>query len=137
MPLDPARIAATRPWFVRSAEDLRAAEHGFFAQPPLLGAIVFHCQPAAEKTIKGFLTWHDVVFRKTHDLGELGVQCTALDGSLESLCRRAEALTVYAWTFRYPGDVEQPSQQEAEEAFDLARQVHDAVLATLPSAVRP
>jgi HEPN domain-containing protein len=67
-----ARVAETRSWFVKAKEDLRAAEHEFTAVPPLLGDIVFHCQQATEKALKGFLTWHDQPFRKTHDLAELG-----------------------------------------------------------------
>jgi HEPN domain-containing protein len=29
---------------------------------------VFHAQRAAEKAMKAFLAWHDVPFRKTHNL---------------------------------------------------------------------
>jgi hypothetical protein len=36
---------------------------------------------------KAFLTFHDVTFRKTHDLNELGGQCAALNPSL-ALCSR-------------------------------------------------
>ena len=45
--------------------------------------------------MKGFLTWHDQPFRKTHDLGEISRQCIAIDGSLEAVLGRAEPLTVY------------------------------------------
>ncbi len=74
MPHDPAHVAEARGWIVRAARDLRAAEHEFQAVPPLLDDIVFHCQQAAEKALKGFLTWHDVPFRKTHSLEEIGEQ---------------------------------------------------------------
>jgi HEPN domain-containing protein len=46
----------------------------------LLGDATFHCQQAVEKTIKAFLTWHDRAFRKTHDLVELGAECSDLTG---------------------------------------------------------
>jgi HEPN domain-containing protein len=68
---DPVRVAEVRTWLLKAAEDLRAAEHGFTASPPLLAPFVFHCQQAAEKVLKGFLVWHDIPFRKTHDLGEI------------------------------------------------------------------
>ena len=74
-PHDPARVAEARAWVVRAARDLRAAEHEFHAVPPLLDDIVFHCQQAAEKALKGFLTWHERPFRRTHSLEELGEQC--------------------------------------------------------------
>ena len=57
MPHDPLLIAETRAWFTRAANDLRAADHEFSAIPPLLEDIVFHYQQAAEKAMKGFLTW--------------------------------------------------------------------------------
>lgn len=80
--------------------------------PRLLDDIVFHAQ-AAEKTLKGFLVWHDRPSRKTHDLVELGHACTELDGALEGLLRRVAPLTEYAWRFRYPGDPEEPAADEA------------------------
>jgi hypothetical protein len=39
---------------------------------------VFHCRQAAEKAMKGFLARHDVPFRKTHDLEEIGEACWQL-----------------------------------------------------------
>ena|SRR2546426_7024242 len=76
---DPGRVAEARAWIVRAARDLRAAEHEFQAVPPLLDDIVFHCQQAAEKALKGFLTWHDRPFRKTHSIEEIGEQSLAVD----------------------------------------------------------
>ncbi len=59
MPLDPERIAEARAWLVKAADDLRAADFERTAEPPLTSDIVFHAQQAAEKTLKGFLAWHD------------------------------------------------------------------------------
>ena len=97
------RLADTAAWLRRATLDLRAAEVDLATTPALLGDAALHCQQAAEKVLKGFLTWHDVPFRRTHDLAEIGRQCSALDISIEPTCRRAERLTAYAWIFRYPG----------------------------------
>ncbi len=137
MPHDPARVAETRGWLARAASDLRAAEHEFHATPPLLDDIVFHCQQAAEKALKGFLTEHDRPFRKTHSLEELGEQCLEVDPTLRVLIDRVVPLTEYAWRFRYPGEPEEPSRQEAEEALAIAREVYAAVIAGLPGEARP
>ena len=107
------------------------------AKPPLLGPAAFHSQQAAEKALKAFLTWHDAPFRRTHDLGELGRQCTGLDDSLEETCRRADELTVYAWIFRYPGDAEGPPAREALEGLELAGEVYEEILTRLPDEARP
>ena len=137
MPHDPARVAETRGWLVRASSDVRAAEHELRATPPLLDDIVFHCQQAAEKSLKGFLTWHDRPFRKTHSIEELGEQCLQVDPTLKVLIDRAVPLTEYAWKFRYPGEPEEPSLQEAEEALATARQVYAAIVARLPVEARP
>ena len=137
MQRDPMLVAETGAWLAKAAEDLRAAEHEFMAVPPLLGDIVFHCQQAAEKAMKGFLTWHSVPFRKTHSLEEIGEQCLGIDTTLRALVDGAVPLTDYAWRFRYPGAPAEPPVDEAQEALALAREVYDAVLGRLPAEVRP
>ena len=121
IPPDPTRLADTRAWLARAHDDLRGAEIDLAALPPLLGDVTFHCQQAVEKTLKGYLTWHDHGFRKTHDLTELGGACVELDPSLEG--RRAATLTEYAWRYRYPGEPNAPEETEARDALALARVV--------------
>lgn len=82
--------------------------------------------------MKGFLAWHDVPFRKTHAPAEIGRQCAGVDRSLESLLMHAAALRQYAWKFRYPGEPEEPSREEAEISIALAREVYDAIVSILP-----
>jgi HEPN domain-containing protein len=129
MPHDPVRVADTQAWLEKATMDLRSADADLGVIPPIVGDALFHCQQAIEKALKALLTWHDEPFRKTHDLGELGSQCVALDASLEALLRRAAPLTEYAWKYRYPGDVDAPVPATAREAVALARQVVEAVAA--------
>ena len=136
MPPDPQRVEETRAWFAKASEDLRAAAFEMTAEPPLLFDVVFHAQQAAEKAMKGFLTWHDVPFRKTHDLAEIGRQVIALDPAFEGLSKRAIDLSVYAWVFRYPGDPDEPTAAEGRDALGLAQDVYEALLRGLPSAAR-
>jgi len=65
------------------------------ASPPLIEDALFHCQQAAEKASKGFLTAHDRIFRKTHDLDALGCLCEAVDPTLTSALGSARDLTVF------------------------------------------
>ena len=134
---DPRKTADVRAWLERASEDLRSAEILLGAESAQPAPAVFHCQQTAEKAYKAFLAWHDVPFRKTHELEELGRACCALDGSLGEIARRAMELTPYAWRFRYPGDATAPSEQETETAFMLAREVYDAILSRLPGVARP
>ena len=61
---------------VQASKDLNAARALVAVEP---SRSVFHSQQGAEKTAKAFLAFHNVVFRKTHDLEELGEQCAALN----------------------------------------------------------
>lgn len=132
-----ARAAEARAWLAKAALDLRAAQFEMQAGEELAADIAFHAQQSAEKALKGFLAWHDKPFRRTHSLVELGGQCSALDTALEGLLRRAATLSEYAWKFRYPGEPDLPSVEEAAQALALAREVFDAVLARLPEAAGP
>ena len=87
--------------------------------------------------LKAFLTWNSSPFRRTHSLEELGEQCLSLDATLQPLIDRAVPLTEYAWKFRYPGELQTPTELEAREALDLAQEVYEAILTRLPIAVRP
>jgi HEPN domain-containing protein len=135
MPHDRALVSETRAWFRRAAEDLRAAEHALRADPPLLEDLLFHCQQAAEKALKGFLAWHSTPFRKTHSLEEIGEACLAIDPSLKSVIDPVVPLTQYAWEFRYPGDPEEPTIEEAHEALALARKAFEALSSRLPREI--
>jgi HEPN domain-containing protein len=134
---DPVLVQDTRAWFRKVAVDLRSAEAALAADPPVLEDLVFHCQQAAEKAMKGFLTWHQRDFGKTHDLRELGRACAQVDEVLGPLMERAMPLTRYAWRFRYPGDPEEPSDEEARQALAVAREATGALLDRLPGDVRP
>jgi HEPN domain-containing protein len=65
------RAHLARGWFARAQRDLASSER-LLLQPAFPAEVVFHCQQAAEKALKGFLVWHNQPFRKTHDLIELG-----------------------------------------------------------------
>lgn len=98
---------------------------------------VFHSQQAAEKAAKGFLAFHDVPFRKTHSLGELGEQCIAIDASLAGIMAESKKLTDYAVVFRYLEAPHEPDQAEAAEALDIARRLYNDVLRLLPADREP
>lgn len=86
--------------------------------------------------MKAFLAWHDIPFRKTHNLDELGQQCVMLDAML-AVADQAAPLTEYAWKFRYPGEADEPNHARAQEALAAARNVYDAILARMPADSRP
>jgi HEPN domain-containing protein len=97
---DPVLVAETRAWLAKAPEDLATSEYELKADPPFTSDISFHAQQAAEKALKGFLTWHGQAFRKTHNLTELGEPSDALDPTLGELLKSGSGLTEYAWKFR-------------------------------------
>ena len=48
---------------------------------------------------------------------------------------RAVPLTEYAWRFRYPGEDDAPTDDEAEDALATARAVLEAITTRLPPDV--
>jgi HEPN domain-containing protein len=104
--------------------------------PPILEDVLFHCQQACEKALKAFLAWHDVPFRKTHSLEEVGEQCLGIDASLKTIVDAAVPLTEFAWAYRYPGETEEPESASVDQAIDTTVAVLDAILARLPDALR-
>jgi hypothetical protein len=78
-----------------------------------------------------------VPFGKTRDVAALVGQCAAVDETLAPLRPRAARPTDYAWKYRYPGEPEEPSRDEAESALALAREVFEAVVERLPQDVHP
>jgi len=120
-----------------ASQDLRRVEILPAAIPPDIEGALFHCQQAAEKALKGFLTWHDIGFRRVHDLDEIGKQCAETDSSLAELLKRVGVLSAYASRFRYPGASYQPAIEEATSARDLAGDVMIDSISRLPWEAHP
>jgi len=136
-PPDPALVAETKAWLVKAVTDLRAGEHDLLAVPPLLADAGFRAQQAAEKALKGFITCHNVPFRRIHSLEELGEQCARLNLTLRPFVDAVVPLTEHAWKYRYPSDVEEPPRDEIEHALAAARALFEAVVCRLPQDARP
>ena len=130
MRADETRRQDALAWLARAELDLRAARYEV-KEPSeqLSGEVMFHAQRAAEKALKAFLAWHDVAFRKTHNLDELGHQCASVEAAMGPVASLAAPLTEYAWRFRYPGEPAEPTRAEAEAALETAQAVYAAVTA--------
>jgi HEPN domain-containing protein len=107
-------------WLEQAGKDLHSAELLLAGQP---SRSVFHSQQAAEKAAKALLSLHQTIFRRTHNLAELGSQCVAHDPALGPLFERVAELTDYASAFRYPDAPYEPDTAEAQEALALAGQL--------------
>lgn len=54
--------AEVQNWLIKSQHDLGSAGRLMEGDNPYLDTAVYHCQQAAEKSLKAFLTYHDVPF---------------------------------------------------------------------------
>ena len=128
---DPLLHEEVRAWLDRARRDLLAAR--LLIAGNANAEALFHCQQAAEKALKAFLTFHQRTFRKTHDLGDLNLECLAIDNSLQAAIFSAEGLTQYAWRFRYPGAPYEPDSTEAQDGLQWAEAAVRGVERRLPA----
>jgi HEPN domain-containing protein len=88
---------------------------------------LFHAQQAAEKSLKAFLIWHEQPFPLTHDLARLLRLCVSIDSGIATGVEPALDLTQFAARFRYPGEDDVPSIEEAQLWVAAAAGVLDCV----------
>jgi len=135
--MDEAKRREIHQWLSRSQRDLRAAHRLMEGEEPYLDIAVYHCQQAAEKAIKAYLTYQDTAFEKTHNLVALLSLCTPLEPAFAQWKEVAKTLTPYATEFRYPGDVLEPEREEAEQALAGAEALVNFIIQLLPAEVKP
>ena len=119
-------------WLIKSQHDIGSACRLMDGEEPYLDTAVYHCQQAVEKAMKAFLTYHDIVFEKTHNLTVLLELSLPVEPTFEQWREVADKLTPYAVQLRYPDDVLEPEQHEAEQALQHAQAFVDFILPLLP-----
>lgn len=73
---------AARAWLQKAGSDLAAAEL-CLAAGQALDAACFHCQQAAEKSLKAWLVVHETAFPFVHDLSKLLTLCAQVNPEFE------------------------------------------------------
>ena len=120
-----------RQWLAKADADLDTAKFLFCPGKSFFPAICFHCQQAAEKYFKAFLTWQQIEFPKTHDLQLLLGLIASIDSSLALSLTEVVALNPYGVDIRYPGDAPEITREDADEAMRLADKVKEAIFLSL------
>ena len=134
--MDPMRIACVAEWFEKAGRDLSVARR-LGSEAIYRDAIVFHCQQAVEKGVKGFLAYHDLPTERTHDVAGLIVKAAAVEPSLLIWKERAKALTKFAVAYRYPGMDVPLEEADVAESLHASEGIVSQILALLPDEVRP
>lgn len=129
------KIEFTREWIRKAESDLEAAKHLDEGGELYVYGTTFHVQQAAEKYLKAYLVWHQIEFRKTHDIQELLDLVAGIDHELPEIIAESVDLTPYGVEYRYPGDYPDTTLEDAAKALDAARQVRDEIRSRLPEVV--
>ena len=123
-------------WFEIAADDLEVANgclHKY--HPPKLAIACYHSQQAAEKSLKGFLTYCDIEPPYIHDLAELCKMCIEHDTSFAEILDLCNEINPYSVITRYPKE-KKITEYMAKNAIDQAQKVHGFCLAKVPELTR-
>ncbi len=135
--MDNAKRDLVQKWLTKAQRDMKAAKVLGAGSQPLRDAAMYHFQQAAEKSIKGFLVFHDQRFDKTHDVVRLVQHAASIETTFLSQTDAADLLTPYAVVFRYPRPVPDLTQEECDQALQAAMDICTFVLSLLPTDVHP
>jgi HEPN domain-containing protein len=127
--MDEQLFRLSRDWLVKALHELRSAHIVSRDPDGPLDTAIYHCQQAAEKALKSWLTWNGIPFERTHDLVQLARQAATSKPAFNQIVQAAQYLTPYASIFRYPGlaDEAVPARDEFDEALQHAQATFDLV----------
>ena len=119
-------------WFNIAADDLEVAG-GCLKNyhPPKLAIACYHTQQAAEKSLKGFLTFCDLEPPHTHNLTELCKMCMEYDLSFSIILDLCDFINPYGVITRYPKEIE-ITEPMAKAAINQAQEVYSYCLGKIP-----
>ncbi|MEO5358386.1 MAG: HEPN domain-containing protein [Nitrospirae bacterium YQR-1] len=120
-------------WFRKAENDLINAGYTMTMSNPPCDTVCFHAEQCAEKYLKGFLTYHQIEFPRTHSIENLVGLCKQVAPAIETeLGDIAEILSSYGVAVRYPDGVYYDiPKEDAAEAIILAKTVKAFVLKQL------
>ncbi|HEY5563136.1 MAG TPA: HEPN domain-containing protein [Clostridiaceae bacterium] len=114
-------------WIKKAEQDLGMAKLAIEHQPEFRESICFHCQQAAEKYLKAYLIYLEIVFKKSHSLDYLLDLISEQQVVSDDFYITAEILEDYGVEVRYPGYSE-PTEREVEEAYKAATSIRNKVV---------
>lgn len=111
-------------WVLKGNNDFKTGKDEMETEEPATDTICFHMQQCVEKYLKGYLVFHRVDFRKTHDIAELIELCKSVSEEFEELYSlEADSLTIYAADIRYPDDFYMPTIEETKGCIEIVTKV--------------
>ncbi len=112
-------------WFQKAENDYESAV--VLLNAKLNGTSIYHTQQCAEKALKGYLVYKNILAPKTHDLDKLLDLCKNLDDSFNSIDLITFELNGLDVKFRYPSPDLDPPEADVKDSIQWAKEVFDFV----------
>jgi HEPN domain-containing protein len=123
MPLNSATPGSPESWLRYAQSDLAIALGGATTPEILYETLCFHAQQVAEKSIKAILVQQRTAFSCTHNLNTLITLIKTTEVRWDEQLDSASMLTIYAVAARYPGVLEEVTEDEYRQAIEIAELV--------------
>lgn len=117
-------------WIKFSKNDLDCAEYLNNMKPKPLEIMCYHCQQSAEKVLKAFLIFSEIIPPKIHELNRLCEMCEDIDVDFEKIAIQCGSLTKYGIQPRYPYELD-ITDEETQSAVRKAKTILDFVTGKL------
>jgi HEPN domain-containing protein len=113
-------------------EWLQKAENDYESAVVLLNAklndtSIYHTQQCAEKALKGYLVYKNVLAPKTHDLDKLLDLCKNIDNNFNNIDLVTFELNGLDVKFRYPSPDLDPPEEDVKNSIEWASEILDFV----------
>ncbi len=117
-------VEKARQWLAHANSNLAQARLGEGKAEVLLDDLCFQAQQAAEKALKALCVFLNIQFPQTHDIGYLIDQIRETGTEIPDGINSARILTTYAVASRYPSENPPATEEEYEQARNLAAEVY-------------
>jgi len=126
--MDEVTLEIVRQWLHKADNDLKNISNNLAAVDVPTDTVCFHAQQAIEKLIKTVLVANGRAVFKTHDLVKLLGDVVDLLPVLSEFEEQLEEITEYGVGTRYPDGFCDPSIEEAQHAYAVARHIKAIIL---------
>ncbi len=120
-------IPEAKRWLIYAQSDLDAAQVLMQSHEAYPRQICFLAQQAAEKSLKAILVLLELKFPYTHDLDHLR-EIIPPGWRVKDAFPKLYALSIWAIDARYPDDMPDVVEADAQEALQLAKAIHQTII---------
>jgi len=129
------KIDKVKQWIEKADHDLGTAEVTYLYIPKYRDTIVFHCQQAVEKYLKGYLFFLDIPFKRHHSLNYLLSLISQKDEISNDLFDQASALEDFAVDIKYPDTTIELSEEDIHQAVKVSKDFRKFVLSRMSLSI--